>query len=69
MCKDKTFHIIHTIVTHIFHIIRTINTKISHNPSYKHPKISHNRTIGARFFILIDSISFTTKTEIVNSTL
>ena len=37
--------------------------KISHNPPHKHPKKSHNRTIGARFFILIGSISLTTKTE------
>lgn len=64
MCKDNTFHIIHTIIATIFHIIRTINAqKKSHNPYYKRSKNSHNRTIGVRFFILIGSISLTTKTE------
>ncbi len=63
-CKNTSFIVIKQVVEYLFsHNPPHNHPNFSHNPLHKHPNFSHNRTIEARFFTLIDPISFTTKTE------
>lgn len=63
-CKNTSFIVIKQVFEYLFsHNPPHNRPNFSHNPLYKHPNFSHNRTIEARFFTLIDPISFTTTTE------